>query len=826
MNKLVFSTLTTILTLFLISSSIALFAQGGQGGGMQGGERPAIGILKGKVIDQSTKEPVEYATISIHNLRDSSLVTGGITDAKGSFNITEIQLGMYFVKVGFIGYDAKIISPIKLSPKGDGIEQDLGEIILGSSSQQIKEVDVVAEKMVVTNAIDKKVFNVSQSFASNVSSASEILQNIPSVDVDIDGNVSLRGSGNVRILIDGKPSGLSSADLMQQIPASSIESIEVITNPSAKYDPEGMSGIINIVLKKNKLTGFNGMVTVNASPGNMYTGGGQISYKNKNLNLYANYNMRDMDHEMTSDIYRESYYNGETTILDQTGERLFNMAGQMFKVGMDYSFNDKNTISLSSLINTRNFNANSYTSNSYLDGNHLITNTSERNSINENGGGGYDLTLNYLKKFADKGHELSFDANFSNFNMESNGSYNETFTPVTDILLQKDFGTVDRNAYQAQLDYVKTKGDNSKFEAGLKFQNTDIRTIYSQEAFDYDLNSYVEDPDLADDFNYNEKIAAAYAIYGKKVGNFSFQAGLRVEQTATDFTLMSTNDHYINDYFAYYPSAHVQWEKQKGETLQLSYSKRVNRPQGRSLNPRVRYDDPLNLSKGNPYLMPEYINSVEFGYMRYWEKISITSSVYYRQIVDMIAEITTVDADGISMTTYENIASGSNYGFELVFNASPYKWWNLTLSTNIYRSTIDGSNLEVAMNNEGTIYTTKLMSTWKIQKLFDVQLSGRYRGPQIMAQGEMEDEYSFDLSLKRQFLKNRLTATIRISDLLDSELNTSTMSSSNYYQTSERKRESRFVYGGLAYTFGKLSQQSKKKRGDMEEGNGGMMDMD
>ncbi len=817
MNKLVFSTLTTTLTLFFISVSLVLFAQGG--------ERPAIGILKGKIIDQSTKEPIEYATISIHNLRDSSLVTGGISDAKGGFNITEIQLGMYFVKVGFIGYDAKIISPIKLSPKGDGIEQNLGEIVLSSSSQQIKDVDVVADKMVVTNAIDKKVFNVSQSFASNVSSASEILQNIPSVDVDIDGNVSLRGSGNVRILIDGKPSGLSSADLMQQIPASSIESIEVITNPSAKYDPEGMSGIINIVLKKNKLTGFNGMVTLNASPGNMYSGGGQLSYKNKNLNLYANYNMRNMDHVMTSDIYRESYYNGVTPFLDQKGDRNFNMGGQMFKLGMDYSFNDKNTLSLSGLYNGRNFDANSYNLNNFLDANKVLTSTSETNSLSENGGGGYDLTLNYLKKFADKGHELSFDASISDMNMESKGVYNETSSSEGDTL-EKDLGTTNRNAYQFQLDYVKAKGENSKFEAGFKFQNTDMKTVYNQEAFDYDLGSYIDNPDLADNFNYNEKIGAAYAIYGYKLGTVSFQAGMRIEQTATDFTLLSTDDHYINDYFAYYPSAHVQWEKQKGETLQLSYSKRVNRPGGRSLNPRVRKDDPLNLSKGNPYLMPEYINSVELGYMRYWEKISITSSIYYRKIIDMVTEITSVNAEGIPMTSPENIASGSNYGFEFVFNASPYKWWNLTLSTNIYRSTIDASNLETPMNNEGTIYTTKLMSTWKIQKLFDVQLSGRYRGPQITAQGEMEDEYSFDISLKKQFLKNRLTATLRVSDLLDSEINYSTTTTTNYYQTSERKRESRFVYAGLTYTFGKLSQQNKKKRSDMEEGGGGMMDME
>ncbi len=823
-----------ILAFFLFFSFTVVAQQGnGQGSG-QGGERPAIGILKGKVIDKSNNNPVEYATISIHSLRDSSIVTGGITDSKGQFQITEIQLGMYFVKVGFLGYETRIISPIKLSPKGDGIEQDLGEIVLTPSSMQINEVDVVAEKMVVTNAIDKKVFNVSQSFSSNISSAAEILQNIPSIDVDIDGNVSLRGSGNVKILIDGKPSGLSSADLMEQIPASSIESIEVITNPSAKYDPEGMSGIINIVLKKNKLTGINGMVSVGFSNPDIYNTSAQISVKNKNLNVYANYSLRTMERGMEGLTYRETSTNSQiSSILDQDYSGTFNFFSQMLKAGFDYNFNAKNSISFSALYNTREHNFGATNDNKYFDGTKILTETSLRNSLSENKGEGYDLNFNYLRKFEKKGHELSFDLNTSNHDMDNSGNYSEDFVyigfpNIYDNSLEKDYGTGLRKYLVSQLDYVLPATENSKFEAGLKFQNSDMKTTYTFENFNDASNEFEEDSELENNFNYNEKIYAGYAIYGKKFGIFSFQAGLRLEQTMTDFTLLNSNQDYNNQYFSYYPSAHIQYEPKQGETFQLSYSKRVNRPNSRTLNPRVRYIDPLNLSAGNPYLMPEYINSIELGYMRYWEKYSITSSVYYRKITDMITQITTVNEEGISMTTFNNLASGSNYGFEFVFNASPYKWWNFTLSSNIYRSTIDGSNLDVDMNNEGTIFTTKLMSTWKVGKLFDMQLAGRYRGPEIMPQGEEEQMITFDIALKKSFLKNRANFSIRLSDMFDTEINRSILNGSNYYQTSERKRESRLLMFNFTYSFGKLSDMSKKKKrgenGEMESGDD-MMDM-
>ena len=828
MNKKI----TLIAALLLYITNLNVFAQPGSGHG-NGNDMPAIGVLKGKVIDQKTDQPIEYATISLHSIRDSSLVTGGITDAKGEFNISEIKLGRYFVKVGFIGYDTKIVKDVKFSPREGTTEQNLGDIKLAENSQVLEDVDVTAEKSIVTNSIDKKIFNVSQSFVSNASSATEVLENIPSIDVDIDGNVSLRGSSNLIILVDGKPSGMSATEILEQIPASSIESIEIITNPSAKYDPDGTAGILNIVLKKNKLKGFNGMFNVGIGTYSSYNAMANLSYRTQKFNIYANYGYHSAERRMEGYTYRENYLTSGNTIFEQDDEGSFRFMSQMGKVGLDLYLNDKNTLSLSGNYSSRSFARNSSDANMYYDGNFSLQNASERTSESAHPGTGYDLYLMYTKEFEKKGHELTIDAYQSKHSGASNGSFEENFFDAEYIqtgttLFERDYNDFTNNIYTFKSDYVYPVTENSKFEAGAKAEFSTSSTDYYFERFDDASSDYVIDDTRNNYFDYQQNIFAAYLIYGAKFGKVDMQVGLRGEQTFTDFILTRVNENYKNQYFSLYPSVHFNYEFKKGEMIQVSYSRRVNRPHTHALNPNVDYSDPMNLRAGNPSLLPEYINSYDFGYAKYWKKASLTTSLYYKDIKGMITRIKTVDEFGVSLTTYDNIESGKDIGFEFVLNATPYKWWNMTLSSNVFQSIIDGSNLETEMNNSGASFQGKFMSTWKIPNIFDVQLSGRYRGPRIMPQGKSTSSFTIDAGIKKSILDKKGTVSLQVRDIFNTRKFEYYMEDYNYYQEGSRQRMGRYINFSFSYRFGKLSNDRKKRgseRGEDSDMGGDDMDI-
>ncbi|MFT5617855.1 MAG: iron complex outermembrane receptor protein [Arenicella sp.] len=827
------------------------FAQKGTGGRGKGGKRemPSIGRLVGEIVDEAGK-PVEYATVALMHLRDSSL-TGAITDAKGKFEITEIKLGRHELKVSFIGYETYVQNPIALSPRAEaGIDQNLGSIAIKPSAAMIEAVEVSAERDIMEMSLDKKVFNVDKNITATGGSATDVLQNVPSVSVDIDGNVSLRGSENVNILIDGKPSGLTGASrqaILEQIPAATIERIEVITNPSAKYDADGTAGIINIVTKKNGVKGLNGSVTVNVGTRDKYNATGLLNYRKGKWNHSFNYSYRYDPRFREGTNFRENLFLSElgtvdsATFLNQVTDGNQNRTSHLFKFGTDYSIDNKNTLSMSVLYNQNSRGRDELINYEFLDGSRATTQLNTRNTEENSDRESVDFNLGYSKDFNKKGQNLSVEMRYSDTWGSQLGEFVEQYRdgnnnslPDTTDLVQRNLADNSSNITTIQIDYVNPVSKTKKYEFGYKSILRNILNDFQFEDFDESTQNYIPSALLNNEFDYSEDVHAAYVNYSQGFGKLSLQAGLRAEQTFTQSDLVTTGETFENDYFSLFPSGYLSYNPTDKDEWRIGYSRRVNRPRTRQLNPFRNNSDLQNVREGNPFLLPEYIDSYEVSYARNWDKISLTSTAYWREIHDMIRSFRTVLDDQSILRSYVNLSGGRSYGLEMVMSGKVTKWWNLTLSTNVFQSEIDGSNIEADLNNDAFTYSFRMNSNIDLPKDIKLQISTFYRAPFVTTQGEIQAFYSTSLALQRKILKGKGTVNVRLSDVFNNlrfkfdQEGTFLDEGTGFTQSSYRKRESRIGYLSFSYRFGKAT--SKKRRKGGRKGGGGNdsgdMDMD
>ncbi|MFL5764719.1 MAG: TonB-dependent receptor domain-containing protein [Bacteroidia bacterium] len=801
-----------------------------------GGDMPSIGKIKGIILDNKSGAPVEFATVALYKIRDSSLTTGVVAGEKGDFSMQELPFGRYFMKINFIGYKQLIIDTITIRPRAP--EVNLGMIKLKTSAEELGTVEVTSEKSTLQLAIDKKVFNVEKNIVSEGGSATDVLQSIPSVAVDIDGNISLRGSGNVTVLVDGKPSGItgsSRAAILQQIPASSIESIELITNPSAKYDPDGMSGIINIVTKKNKLSGFNGSVSVGAGTGDKYNAAANISYRNSKINVYANYGFRSNNRTGSGFSYRHNIFADTNYYLNQESHQLNKNSSHNLKAGIDYYINDKNTIGASVLYNLGTEASNAYSTYTENDESNAQAAHYMRDETSGNLNTSIDYNLNYRKTFAKPKQELTFDATYSTAMSDEEEDYLEhdyrlKYASKNAFPLKQNTTTKGANGVTTiQLDYTQPLKKQMTWELGAKSIMRNINSDFKSESFNYTLSDFRPDTSLNNNFQYSENIYAAYSTLSGNIKKFGYQLGLRAEQAMTESYLVTTDTKYHKDYFSLFPSVHLSQKLKKDQEAQLSYSRRINRPNTRSLNPFVDYGDPYNLRYGNPYLKPEYIDSYELAYIKYWEKAVLTGTAYYRITHGIIQRIKTLGDSTVSITSFVNLNSSTSYGFELIAKNDLTKWWNTTLSANIFETKIDGENVDADLQNNNFSYIFKLMSNMRIWKNMDIQFTANYMGPTATAQGEVKPIFSMDLGLKKEIFRNA-TLSLNVTDLTNARKMYITASGANFTTEMERRRESRIATLTFSYRFGKLSETKRSNRqkpagGGEFEGGGGDMGM-
>jgi len=822
-------------------------------------EPEAIGKVTGVVIDQGLQEPIPYVTVAIKD-KDGNIITGGVTDEEGKFVIDNIPTGTQEVSIQYIGYKT-FTTKVELSRKNRTI--DLGTISLEEDIASLGEVTVTAERSTIQQKMDRKVITVGKDLTTSGPTASDIMQNLPAVSVDQQtGDISLRGNQNVRVMVDGKLSNVPVAQLLKQIPSTSIKQIELITNPSAKYNPEGMSGIINIILHKNVTIGFNGNANVGLTYEKQpkFNSNIDFNYRNGKLNFYGNWGHNTSRNENYGFIYRqEENSKQEFDILDKSQSNLF-------KVGIDFYLDDHNTISVFTNQNLFNGTGMGETGISYYEDPSLDFGQ-KFDMPGDNISSQYNF--DYKRSFEKEGHTLELEADYNDYSSDDEGHFNAIGNlPNGDY---DDFVDTERDQITVNLDYVNPLTETTKLELGLEARlfNSKIDRSSTQlvvNPFDIE-GAFIPSPST--NFDYSRDIYSAYATFGKTWEKFSLQAGLRAETVnVTSDTRESFGEGIVtddlsniigdegvsisvdgndvlrafkNDYFELYPSAFLTYNPSEKNQFQISYSRRVDRPGLSQVNPIREWSTPLISSLGKSNLVPQFTNSIEANYTRNLEKGSITAGLFYRMIQDEINRAVYIDRTDFNrlILSYGNFDSTNAFGVEVSSNYRPTKWWNFNFSFDLYQQTKSGITERLIGTAENPTeddiivetvevdnlqYNFRMFNNFKVNEKLTLSAFGLYRGPFNDIQIEAEPMYFVNVGARYSLWDGRGTFSLNYNDIFNTmrfEFN----SSRPIAQNGQFNWESQTVNVSLSYRFGGSSYRAKsrKQRDDNELNGGGGM---
>lgn len=762
------------------------------------------GEISGVIIDNNSKQPLAYVNIVVKDAANK-IITGSISDNNGKFSIVKLPLGESIVEIQFIGFKT-ISKTIKLTTKENAV--NFGTIKLMEDANLLNEVVVNAETSTIVQKVDRKVINVGKDLTSAGASASELLNNVPSVSVDSQsGNVSLRGNENVRILVDGKPSNIDAAQLLKQIPSSSIKSVELITNPSAKFNPEGMSGIINIVLHKNANNGFNANVNTGVTLGNHVSFNNSIdmNYKTGKFNLFTNYGYNNGKNDN----------NGFVKRFDNNNEQSFDFFGhnksQLLKVGIDFYIDDKNTIS--AYTNQNIFDSENLGNVDIIYKNGNFANINQTfDAVDDNETQTYNL--NYKHLFNKEGHTLDFETTYSTTDNKELINYNfKSGIPVVESSYT-DKTANNRKTTNINLDYTNPINDNQKIEIGFESRIRKTENDYNSTLLD---NSF---------YNYNNNVHSFYSNYSHKFNKLSFQIGARVETYDVEAILENVKV-YEDDYFSIYPSTFFTYDASDKNQYQLSYSKRVDRPGLSQVNPIREWSTPTITSVGNPNLKPQFTHSFEINYTRKLKDGSITLGTFYRKIEDAINRTLlndTVDPNKVILT-YGNSKSTDAYGIEIASNYKFYKWWSANMSFDFYKQKEQGINGTEPVEVNNVSWNLRGSNTFKLNDKVRLQLNGMYRGANESIQFEVDPMWKIDFGASWNVLDNKGTISARVSDIFNT-MHFGFDSVRPFPQTGDFYWESQTAYLGFTYKLGsgKNKARERKSRDNNElQGSGGFI---
>ncbi|MEJ6777245.1 MAG: TonB-dependent receptor [Crocinitomicaceae bacterium] len=770
--------------------------------------------IQGKVLN-SDNRPLEFVSVRLFSL-DSSVLLGSFSDVNGDYKIEKVVLGEYYLKYSIANHESQEI-PISINEKSNlkipavalslDMAIDIDEVIASGSLDVLKA------------GIDKKIYSVEDDISVKGGSVNDVLNNIPSVQIDQDGNVSLRGDANVTILIDGRPSALVSGDgqsMLDALPSNLVERIEIVTNPSARYDPDGTSGIINIILKKNKLKGFNGLVSATAGTGDQYEGNLVLAYRNSRFNMYTNYSFnyyegyRNFYNTLERDFTEDS-----TIILDQSRAGGDLKSSHTLVLGIDYQFDNQNLFGLSAtgslgrrertgmMENSLYYNADDLSelwtresfdprSNKTLD-----LNFNYKHNLNKDKG---DISLNINQSFSDQLFEGFYEEKYYNVNGDLNG-----LSPLN----QELENVKGQRITTAQMDVIRLfKGTKARVEFGGKvIFSEDSQYTYS-ETRDTIFEVFFEDTVSNYRYEYNEDIYSIYGLFGQELGRFKYQVGARGELAKQVPYLVSTSEKINNEYLNLFPSAHLKYDLSKVSQFSLSYSRRINRANSRQLNPFTSYADPFNLRSGNPYLQPEYVDSYDAGYSFTKSKLIFSVSVFHRRTKDVINRVKYYYENNTSKVTYGNIDRSESTGVGTIIIYKPLKWIKNTLSLN--GSYIDYTNLDLNTNwdNDGFTYGVKyILSLYFWKKTANVQLNVNYAGPRVSPQGIVQRRTGIDAAVEKRFLSKRLSIGMRVTDVFNRKGFEMVLIQEGVRQESEFKWLTRRFFITASYQFGNIDKK-------------------
>lgn len=856
-----------------------LLAQFPAGGG-RGGQNMNMGHFYGKVIDDNTGKPLEAVSIQLtQNKMDTAtkkrrdyVVAAMLTDKKGDFTIDKLPIvasyQILITAVGYKPYNEKVAFNLKMSG-GDmsqmlnAVDKDLGNIKMIPDAKQLEGVVVTADKSMLQMNIDRKVFNVDKSLTSAGGTAVDVMKNVPSVNVDIDGNVTLRNA-TPQIFIDGRPTTLT----LDQIPADEIESVEIITNPSAKFDASGGgSGILNIVLKKNRKAGYNGNVRVNLDSRARFGLGADVNIKQGKINFFANTMYNQRKSLSTQSTKRVDYINGVTATLSQKDKPQNNGHFAFGRAGFDYFPDNRNTFTIAGVIVGGKFN-NIDLLDIRRDSNYVSYTTNDNGIRNTNGNftfNNYGSIFSYKHNFAKPNKDITADVNY-NYSRNSNNSefstqyFNNDNSPKTPILQQKITGGGTTKYFTAQTDYSDPLTDKIKLEAGLRGSVRNYSSFNKNFFYNPLAGKYETIPGIDSKYEFKDQVYAAYTTFSQKINNFTYQLGGRLESSKYTGKLIDSNQVFKNSYpFSFFPSVFLTQKLNDKQDLQLNYSRKINRPNFFQLIPYYDYSDSLNISRGNPDLVPEFTNLFELSYnVNFKNGNNVIATAYYRQTDNLITRFQYRDKnpnptkmDSIFITSFANANSSSAYGLEVTASNKIADWWSLTSNVNVYNSTINGNNLESDLSNQKVSWFGKLNNTFKLPKNISIQLTGDYTSKTILppnrsgggggrffgggnlstANGYTDPVYGIDIAIKKDFLKDKAASvSLSMNDIFRTKVYR-TFSTSNFSKTiystqeNERLRDPQMVRLNFNWRFGKFDVslfKRKNLKGEQEGMQNGM----
>lgn len=818
-----------LIAIICLCSATAVFAQQGTA---------VKGSVSGRLVDATTNQPLEFATVALIKKADNTPVKSIQTDLQGNFKLDNIADGFYLLRTTYVGYATYTKDSILIGAKKR--EYTLNSIKLKQIKGALKEVTVKAQRSNIQLGIDRKVFSVDQNLVSQGGSVTDLLSNVPSLQVDVDGNLNLRGTSNVRVLINGKPSALtgsSMADILQSIPASAIESIEVITNPSSKYDAEGQSGIVNIILKKNARLGLNGSVSGSVGNQKSLNGSGNIAYQTKDVNLYANYSYRKASRSGNGFTNRTTTGLGiGTTYQNQIANQSFDFNSNNIRAGIDINLDPKTTLSFSGNANLRNRNRFQFGDTRITDGltGALKQLTSQNSSSYTNGNHNLDYNADFDHKY--KKGQLTANVGYSTGSEDAtdyqNTGYN-VYLPVPSTRLRK---LINANGEQGhninlQADYTQPLSHNNKFDIG--YRSTISQNDNRNEVDSLQGSTYVHDATLTNHFLYKEQVHAAYGNYQQQFGQFGVQVGIRAESAHIRTLLREGNIANKQDYFRIYPSVFLSDKLSENQTVQVSYTRRVNRPRDRQISPFLDTSDPFNYQQGTPNLKPEDTHSFELSYINYWKTFTLTSSLYYRLTNDDIQRVRTPynNSTTIVVLHSENITSSQNGGFELIGKVNATQSLDITANINGYYSYLQAAPQFNLNSTSGFAWNGNLTANVKPTKKLGIQLHGDYNAAQVISQGRQKAMYGLDGGLKYDLTK-ALNVSASVRDIFNSRKFGSnidyTAGTANIHSESVRRFQTRTVQLTVSYRFGSTPDDGSKKKKVKKDGspddNGGNPD--
>ncbi|MFD2564730.1 TonB-dependent receptor domain-containing protein [Aquimarina rubra] len=773
--------------------------------------------ITGKIIDEETKKPLEYATVAFISQKENKVITGGITQADGNFSI-KVPVGVYSVSFEYISFKKKILTQQKFFKN-----KNLGTIGLVLDTESLEDVVVIAEKTTVEIKLDKKIYNVGKDLTVSGGTVSDVLDNVPSVSVDVEGNVALRGNDNVRILINGKPSGLvglNSTDALRQLPAESIERVEVITSPSARYDAEGTAGILNIILRRSKLQGLNGALTLNSGFPLQAGISGNINYRTGDLNFFttSGYNYREVPGNSLAEtrffnIDPDTQIDGPDTFLNEKRDFDRIRKGINTNIGVEWYINDSSSITSSFLYRSSDNERNTTNLITEPDANGNILSSNLRFDPEVEDDITKQYSINYNKDFNDSGHKLTFD--FQVENSEEIENSRITQENITTIELVNTAEKQDRILLQA--DYVLPIGKKSQFELGYRGNFNELDTDFLVQ-FD-NSGTVITDTNLSNNLLFKEQVNAAYSQYGSKIGKFSYLLGLRVESTRITIDQKTSGDFDKKIYTDIFPTINLGYKLTDKQSLTLGYNRRIRRPRSRFINPFPSRSSATNIFQGNSDLDPSYSNAFDFGYLNRIGKLTLNSSIYYNrstQVFNFIAEDTgdtAIIGDGTIVPVIRrkpiNLSSSDRYGFEFNLTYSPSRKWRLNGNFNAFQNNIRGDFNDQNFDADNFSWFARFSNKLTLPAKIDWQTTAFYAGPSEDAQTKREGLLSVNLAFSKDLFKDKASLTFNVSDLFNSRKRRSISTTDTFITDSEFQwRERSFT---LSFTY-RFNQKKKRQR--------------